>query len=208
MYKPYLRAALESDLKKICEGKLNANDVYESTKNEIEDIFINVFNNTENMKNFLKNNYLNSNRIKNIFGENHKDNIDELNESLKINCQKCFNKLQFKKRKKDYKFFISCSTFPTCNYLIDLKSPLRLQLSLNKCSNCNNYLYSGYDSKDKLVYDNKCLNQCLIAETLNDNKKVIPNVQDKKRDVPLNKTKNILRRESKLKNNNSNNFLI
>ena len=54
IYKPYLRANMEKEIKDVCEGKRNKDDVYNDMRKEMKVIFIKVFSLLQRMKEYLK----------------------------------------------------------------------------------------------------------------------------------------------------------
>ncbi len=59
--KPYLRAAMENDIKAVCNGEKDAGQIYEEMKNEMKNIYNSVLSKLDMMKVFLEN-YLNENQ--------------------------------------------------------------------------------------------------------------------------------------------------
>jgi DNA topoisomerase-3 len=61
LYKPYLRAQMEADMKEVCEGRKSADNVFREMKREMRNIFNKVFDCLERMKDFLSK-FINDNR--------------------------------------------------------------------------------------------------------------------------------------------------
>ena len=73
LYKPYLRAAMERDMKEVCEGKKQRNSVFNEMKREMRKLFDRVNDSISRMKQFLEK-----------FLEDNKDYEQQIHVSLNI----------------------------------------------------------------------------------------------------------------------------
>lgn len=96
LYKPYLRAGMERDMKDVCEGKLQTTSTFDSMKHSMKQIFKRVFMNTSKMKTFLIK-FLNENndfeQQLNIRMKEAKEEAKNINQNSNYNNKKEENKV-------------------------------------------------------------------------------------------------------------------
>ncbi|XP_025202861.1 DNA topoisomerase 3-alpha [Melanaphis sacchari] len=134
MSKPHLRAELEADLKKICEGTKSPSVVLREQIAKYKEVFIKTTEQVEKLDQSLGK-YLRTQPI--AFQNNGQ------HESMTIkNIRKCpvckLTNLVLKKKQNNQGFFITCTGFPTCRNTYWLPpSVIEAQVSENVCSQCS-----------------------------------------------------------------------
>lgn len=134
MSKPHLRAELEADLKKICEGTKSPSVVLREQIAKYKDVFIKTTEQVEKLDQSLGK-YFGTQPI--AFQNNAQ------HESMTVkNIRKCpvckQTNLVLRKKQNSQGFFITCTGFPTCRNTYWLPpSVIDAQVSDNVCSRCS-----------------------------------------------------------------------
>jgi DNA topoisomerase-3 len=169
LYKPYLRSAMEKEMKNVADGLKQSEAVYQEMKKEMEKIFDSVMKKTPQMQKFLKD-YLNTNNEHPKIGSSAVKNTE-----LSIECPGCNeNKMKIKQNNSNMKYFLGCSGYPTCKAVIGLKNPISIEVTDENCDECKNKLYIMTFGGKAEKTEKKCLSECVFKE------KAVPSNNHKK----------------------------
>ncbi|XP_053391111.1 DNA topoisomerase 3-alpha-like [Mercenaria mercenaria] len=130
MSKPHLRAELEADLKKICEGRKQKQEVLDAQVQKYKEVFIEACRQAEKIDESLST-YL---------GENAQPAPPEENievSSPVMKCPMCGSDMLLKPKKDNKGFYIGCMGYPNCRSAIWLPDGvLEASVSDSICSQC------------------------------------------------------------------------
>ncbi|XP_059470353.1 DNA topoisomerase 3-alpha [Neocloeon triangulifer] len=132
MSKPYLRAELEADLKKICEGQKNPQDVLRDQIARYKEVFEQAVAQVNKLDSAVEQ-HLGVRREANaVF-----DLPAPISSQKFATCPGCGQDLIVKQKRDGDTFYISCSAYPACRNSIWLPSAVRnVQVTDQTCQQC------------------------------------------------------------------------
>ena len=185
IYKPYLRANMEKEIKNVCDGKKNKDEVFNDMKKEMKVIFLKVFGLLQKMKDYLRQ-FLNDNKDyesqininlgnymrfnNNNNNNNNNDNNDNNNDDDDNNNNNRKKRGRRGRKKKDE----NNNSNPT-NY--QPKNNNRNYYSDNENNFAN--IYDKQENKNKLIKRNNSTNNNLPSPSENNYIRFCPRCQQR-----------------------------
>ncbi|KAK2150363.1 hypothetical protein NP493_2796g00000 [Ridgeia piscesae] len=111
MSKPHLRAELEADLKRICDGTKDKNVVLQAQVVKYRDVFVEVVQQATKIDTALAEYFGNAHQV------NH-EVVETLASSVVRPCPNCGNDMLLKTKKDGRGWFLSCMGYPECRAAI------------------------------------------------------------------------------------------
>ena len=127
--KPNLRAALEEDLKAVCDGRKNKDEVLRAQVLAYKNVFIDASRNVEKLDEAMSKYFGQPTQVtqQEVFGPNVESVLD---------CT-CKSQMVVRKRKDGSGYFLSCRSYPNCrNSVWFPSSVLDVAVTDEHCSNC------------------------------------------------------------------------
>ncbi|XP_058807359.1 DNA topoisomerase 3-alpha [Phymastichus coffea] len=132
MSKPNLRAELESDLKLICEGQKQPDEVRQRTINKYREVFREALVRANMIDEALAE-YLNERPVEVAEEE---ISVPDENEPI-LKCPKCNSNMVIKTKRQNNGKYIGCMGYPTCNNVIWLPETVeKIEVLDERCSTC------------------------------------------------------------------------
>ncbi|KAL7304941.1 hypothetical protein TKK_0002738 [Trichogramma kaykai] len=132
MSKPNLRAELENDLKLICEGQKQPDEVRQRIINKYREVFREALTKA-NMIDTALAEYLDERPAENV----HQEIAMPVDDPVVLKCPKCDSNMTVKARRQGNGKYIGCMNYPTCNNVIWLPESVEDVEVLNeRCNIC------------------------------------------------------------------------